>query len=459
MKKNLLAILLALIMPYWCSAVTARNVYLHINKAEIIEGERVKIYGYVKPKSKSVKVRIYAKVNDSWKYLATKTTKKKGRFTHYANPEKDTYYRAKIKIKNKWVWGNKKKFVNVELYPECGDQYDWFSANVMDEGVYHSISPLGATNPSGHTFPTDHIYFYLNDAVNAYSVYAPGDMYVESITAQEHLSADPVYTDYSLSFHPCAEFHNFFMHISGLSADLKTAYDQIDSSEDDCMEYTAGGNEYRICTKDIRYKATAGEIIGTAGSNEGQNALDWGAYDTRTEISGVANENRFYEQTLYNVCPLDYYDATTKNYLYGYLGYADERRTVEPLCGTINQDMAGTAQGRWFLAGTDENDWQEDHQLALIHDNVNFSRGIFSVGDATDSLATGEYEFTPADSYYNLDFDEVTDDGQIHCYHTYSAIVLIQLTSDTTLRLESQDLESCNTSPWNFTDNYTDFER
>lgn len=450
-----------LLLPSMGLAATAEKVYLHVNKTEIITDDSVKIYGYVTPRKRDVRVRIYQAIGTGeFQYIATKTTKKQGRYKYYAYPEEDTYYRAKIKIGKKWTWGNKKKLVSVDLYPACGENYSWFTQDILDASAYHSISPLGVVNPSGHTFPTDHMYYYYTDYLSVSPVYSPGTMYVESITAQEHLSVDPVFTDYTVRFRPCEDFYNFFMHMSGLSADLEAAYNAVESTSDNCNEYSAGGENFRICTKDVRYKFVAGEIVGTGGGNTGQHALDWGAYDTRTAITGVANQSRWWEQMLNNVCPLDYFPDALKNSLKSLVGYYDERRTVEPICGTINQDVSGTAQGRWFLTGTALTGWQEDHQLALIHEPVDFTQGLFSVGDSVTTLSTGKYEFTPVDSgYVNRDFDQVISDGQVYCYDTDNGVILMQLTADTTLRIESQELGSCGSGPWSFTTNYTDFER
>lgn len=479
--KSLLFFLLTLLffLPNLSFGATAQKVYLHVNKTEITAGDQIKIYGHVKPKKKNVKVRIFYKSSGDWAYLKTKTTKKKGRYHYHTTPEQDTYYRAKIKIKNKWTWGNKKQFVNVEPiespiepepdpepeptptdpFPACGEQYTWFNHDILAIGIYHSINPLGNVNPSGHTFPTDHMYYYLNSYLTVSDVYAPGDMYVESITAQEHLSEDPVFTDYTVRFRPCSEFYNFLMHMSGISANLQTVFDESTSVDNSCSEYSTGGQDYRICTREVEYFATTGEVIGTAGGNDGQYALDWGAYDTRTTISGVANQSRWYEQNLYNICPLDYYDTDNKNYLYTFLGYMAQKRTVEPLCGTIKQDVANTAQGRWFLSGTSGTSWQEDHQLALIHHNVDHAQGLFSVGDSVATLSTGTYSFTPTfTDKVNRDFDEVIADGSIYCYGTSTKVILIQLLTNTTLRIESQELGSCGSGPWSFS-NYTDFER
>lgn len=455
MKRVLVIIIIFFCLPQLSDA----KVYLKVNKDEIIKGNQVKLYGYVKPRKKDVRVRIYRQRGGKWKYIKTKTTKKKGRFTYYTKPSSDTYYRAKQKKDRKWTWGSKRKFVNVRLYPRCGDDYTWFSANIMDDEDFGHITPLGAVNPTGHTFPTDHMYFYLNTPLEAKPVYAPGKIWIESISTSEHLYADPVFTDYSIAFRSCSKLHHFFLHVSGISDALQKAWDK-GTENGECNEYTAGGDDYRLCSRTVRKKLQAGDLLGYAGGNANQGALDLGTYDTRKAITGVANENRWYAQVLYNTCSLDYYGDDIKNSLYALLGNGTVNRTVEPLCGDINQDVADTAQGRWFLVGTDESSWREDNQIALIHDEVNFDQGLFSIGDSTDSLSSGEYTFTPTDAgYVDRDFDQVTADGQIYCYDTSMEMILIQLTADDTLRVEGQGAGSCGSGPWSFGDDYTDFER
>lgn len=58
------------------------------------------------------------------------------------------------------------------------------------------------------------------------------------------------------------------------------------------------------------------------------------------------------------------------------LGRFTLRRIIAPTCGTIMQDIAGTAQGRWFF----DTSSGEDRHLALVHDNVDPRVGVFSVG-------------------------------------------------------------------------------
>jgi len=48
-----------------------------------------------------------------------------------------------------------------------------FTCIPLEYDAYYEIIPLGNINPPCHTFPTDHVYFVLNDDVH--SVRAPGN--------------------------------------------------------------------------------------------------------------------------------------------------------------------------------------------------------------------------------------------------------------------------------------------
>ena len=124
------------------------------------------------------------------------------------------------------------------------------------------------------------------------------------------------------------------------------------------------------------------------------------------------------------------------------------------------QDVPGTAQGRWYL-GTSA---QDDRNLALVHDNVDPAIGAISVGTAIPPLPSRVYRFTPAMSgRVRTDFSLVTADGSIHCYDATDApdrVILLQLLSATTVRIEGLMQAACgDPATWAFGDGAVDFER
>jgi len=349
-----------------------------------------------------------------------------------------------------------------------------FTVSPTDLKNICGIVPIGNLNPTGHTLPTRHLYLYLPDANGTcgvdksgqFSVYAPGDVTMSHVTEQKNLTQDT--TDYSISFYPCAEFKWYFYHLSSLQNAIKT---QIGAFRDDeCRTYTTGGENYQNCSKAVNFDIRAGDTIGTVGGTTSQ-AFDFGAMDARVNALAFANPSRIEQQedkvdALHMVCPLDYFELTVRDQLKAKLGSYDgvTKRTAKPVCGEFEQDEAGTAQGIWFIEGTEGVSNSEDKHLALVHHNVDPTIGAFSVGTSVSDLSSNEYNFTPTSSgKVDREFSEVTSDGSVYCYEMSvsgsEVIFLIQLTNATTLKMEKQDTTSCGSGPWSFTANAAVFER
>jgi hypothetical protein len=333
----------------------------------------------------------------------------------------------------------------------CGSDYSFFDHEPTEMSDFANIAPLGNLNPSGHVFPTDHIYFY-HSSLSTSTVYAPGKATVTRISASQNQTAGT--TDYSIYFKPCSELEVYYLHVSTMSQKLLDAFVAPFSWD---STYTTGGSTYRNYGRNASVSLESGEIIGTF---TGQYAFDMGAYDSRTTLNFI-NPNARINST-HTVCPLDYYSGSLKSTLYGYLGSsASNKRTVAPLCGTVDQDVAGTTQGIWLLAGTTSVN-NEDTHLSLVHDNIDPTKAVFSVGTSVSGsgLASGVYSFTPAGGSYNKDFNTVTVDSGAQCYQAErngTNTILIQLTSATTLKIEKLD-GNCD-SPRSFTGNETEFQR
>ena len=362
--------------------------------------------------------------------------------------------------------------------PSCGIDTELFSVPPLLLSDIVSIVPLGNLNPPGHTFPTNHLYLGIrkSDPDSHESppaevpLFSPGDIWITRISTSQNITGG--YTDYSISFSPCAEFEAYFLHVTSISQKIS---DTLDASPPDyCNEYETGGNSYRHCSANVNIPLEAGEVMGTAGGRLGQNALDFGAADRRTGPLTYASPDRWDDGSSQHhlVCGLDYFEPEARGQLKGLLGGWGEgsRRTIEPICGEVEQDEPGTAQGVWFAKGTRDTH-PEDLHIALVHDNVDPSWSVFSVGTsmAGNGLASGTYYFQPSPSgLMNRDFDEVVSDGQTYCYEpkdwpgdapSLSSIILVQLTTETMVRIEAQNAAGCGTGPWAFGDTYTDFER
>ncbi|MBI4368675.1 MAG: fibronectin type III domain-containing protein [Elusimicrobia bacterium] len=87
-----------------------------------------------------------------------------------------------------------------------------FSSSVMDLSKISGIRPLGALNPSGHTFPTDHNYYAIKDfsaTPTPIALSAPCASHLTSLI-QINFSTPAVFTEYHLEFLACSQFMFFF---------------------------------------------------------------------------------------------------------------------------------------------------------------------------------------------------------------------------------------------------------
>ena len=337
----------------------------------------------------------------------------------------------------------------------CGSNYTFFDTSLVDMSKFYNIVPLGNLNPSGHVFPTDHIYFYQNTFSHV-SLVAPGQATITRISASQNITAGT--TDYSIYFKPCSQLEMYLLHVTSISQKLLDAFItpyQWDST------YSTGGNTYRNYGRNVSIEISSGGAIGTFYGTSNHPSFDLGAYDSRITLNFINPSARI--NSLHTVCPIDYFSSTLKSTLYNYFMSGNgTQRTISPICGTVDQDVTGTAQGVWLLAGTSQVS-NEDPHLALVHDNLNPTYAVFSVGTSItgSGLNSGVYPFIPSTSDpWNKDFNQVVP-SEIYCYQISNppTSILIQLPSTTTLKIAKNSSDTCGTGPWSFTGNETSFQR
>lgn len=345
--------------------------------------------------------------------------------------------------------------------PGCGDEGAQLTALPVNLAEITGIVPLGNLNPPGHTLPSPHHYFYIVNSdgtgpTDSIPLYAPGEGWITRISSSTHLSADPVLTDYKVTFQPCAELEVYFGHVASLVPELEG-----EVTTENCEEYSTGGEDYRHCRTETKVAVTAGEMLGTAGGNPGQWALDVGSRDARTEPAAYANLERYRAHAshlLHAVSVAAAYPPDQADLLKARMGSYDgaTSRTAAPVTGVVEQDEPGTLQGNWFREGADF--WPEDSHLAVVHDNVDPTKGVVSIG-TTFPGATGAHRFEPKGSgLVDREPSQVTADGSLYCYDLTSGAMLFRLTNPATLRAEYNDGGDCAV-PGGFSDAAVTFLR
>jgi len=351
----------------------------------------------------------------------------------------------------------------------------FLTTSPLNYSDFIGISPLGNLSPPNHIRPTNHLYFNLRFVSQSQSswltakanVVAPGNLTIFEINSN---NASPGHTDYQLFLSSCNNFYVYFDHVTGLSQSLQSLFVP---PFDYCHGYP--GSNGQSCAKVVRVQVQAGQYLGTAGGvQNGSTALDVGAVDFRVPPLAFAVPAHYRADQAQAVCALDYYTQDVGNKLRSLLGSYDGsvRRTVAPVCGSINQDVLGAAQGSWYSQGTTFPVDDESRTIALVHDNVNAMQGVFSIGpSASVGFKGGSYYFSPhSTGPVNLDF-QYAKPGQAYCYETSydnrngngpstKSVILVQVLDAMTLRIEYlPSAASCGAGPWTFTANHADFQR
>jgi len=309
--------------------------------------------------------------------------------------------------------------------PGCGPNGPSFSKLTVELGDIVDLAPLGQMTPPDHVLPAPHSYIYVIDYKNPTDkeamVYAPGDFVLKQIGLRHYnvLSQYIDYTDYTLVFSVCSEIDLYYHHVRSLRYQpFLEAAQQISKT---CNFSTERNEDF--CSGRVNILVSAGEVIGTTGDLKGGvYGLDIGVRDYRLSSgrSSFANPDRYcspYEKNTYSrcytVCPFDYYDEETRNQLRFSRESGSILRTEPPVCGSVYYDIAGTAQGNWYLRGSAQsNGSPEANYLFLGPDNVSPSTLLFSVGLSVQTLSPGRYEFQAANSgLVNRQFSDVTADG------------------------------------------------
>jgi hypothetical protein len=294
----------------------------------------------------------------------------------------------------------------LSFLPACpGGETALFTTAPIAEAELAGLGPLGGLGPPGQTFPSTEIRFHVRDTA---PVVSPGAVTIWQVERIEARAAGAVQTEHVVRFAPCANVSAYFTHVAALDPALAPRLGPFDDAS------CASTETVRTCIKTVRLDLPAGAPIGTA---DGATGLDFGLGDNRRPPLPYLDKRRDDFDPLHAACPVDYFEAAARAALEARFSDATGTvaRTAAPLCGEIAQDLAGTAQGRWFVPDTAHSTPQAPH-LALVHDNVDPTVPVFSVGTSLPAFA-GTWTFVPqASGTIDRDFGDVRP-GTLHCWN------------------------------------------
>ncbi len=201
-----------------------------------------------------------------------------------------------------------------------------FEISPIEYAAISLATPLGNLNPPGHTFPSNHMGFYLKgDAHHPVKAHASGTV------SQLHYNEG--FDDYAIQFKHTATFYSYLDHVENPRPSIK-----------------------------VGARVQAGDSVGMATSY-----LDIGVIDYDTTRHFII-PGRYHENSLHCGNVYLYFAADVREHL-----LAKNTRTSEPRGGKIDFDIDGALSGNWFLEGTpvtwEASSWlYGDAQIAFVYD-------------------------------------------------------------------------------------------
>lgn len=357
-----------------------------------------------------------------------------------------------------------------------------FTKSFIDPDKILALRPLGFTTGRDHILPISHtgFTFKVDSPEEKVPVYTPTKISITQIAK---------HTDYSAEGKPFTSVANYMFYfticesvITGwlefvheLPPELQTIWDQATKTHDE-SPLNQGAKAVNDTAK-ISFTANAGELIGYTSA---QPSLALSIFDQRSEPKDV--DFSYYsdrDRRTHAICFTDLYSGDLKKTLNNKYGYYEDRRgltpgftprTIEPRCGQVIQNLAGTVQGDWFAnrPKKDENLESEGKTISFIHNNYDPAIAVISIGgNITPNPETASFK-PMHNGVTNREFSE-TKAGEVYCYKNDSTLggfifapsnnndrILVQLLDDYHLKIEAQ---SGNCGGNNIFSNATIYER
>jgi len=353
---------------------------------------------------------------------------------------------------------------NLKLLPACPENLSGvLDSPLIDPKYISAITPLGNLNPPGHTSPVDHNYFstYYKEKI---PLYAPADSLVTQIIeiSAKNISGNYIPKGYVVQYTICKGLVLDFANYTELSESL--AKELKETGTEDCKRgiekpghgYTEGQCYYRVSIP-----VKSGDLIGYTQVDE-RGILPFEIWAANYNVPAPSDVNWEYyadDRYAHSMCTFDLYAGEMKDAFYKKFGFSDNKtensfipRTIQPLCGQVNQNVSGTIQGMWFGEGQENagNIEFNGRGLAFVHDNIDPTIANLSIGGTF--MSSGVIQFKPKHTgMIDREFSEVKADGNVYCYNSPGGWepdigkVLVQLLNNETVKVEYQK-ETCGSS-------------
>jgi len=252
-----------------------------------------------------------------------------------------------------------------------------YSAGIGDASQWSHVVPLGAMVGT-HVTPVDHIYVYYptgaeNSAPGTFNVTSPADGTIVRVEDFRKSNGYP-YADYRIVISHSCDLYSVFIHVGELQGPAAEAAEEAGRN---------GSWNGSIAVK-------AGEVIADESRNPGYDFSTF-ATDAMVDMLNVASYKEKENWKPYTANPFDYFPADVK------AAYeAKTLRTAAPIGGTIFYDIDGTAQGTWFVKGTNGYRGAGD-ESATFDNNGKIARGYWDT-----HLAFAPHNIDPLAFIYSI---------------------------------------------------------
>jgi hypothetical protein len=284
----------------------------------------------------------------------------------------------------------------------------------VEQSLIQEVSILGQFNPPGDIFPRGQTSLALNGS-GLTPLYAPARSTILSVRSTtwsgSEFRADT--TDYSISFEidACPQIEGVFHHIPALTSALMARL-----ADATCETYSTTSESVVSCTAFVRIPTDAGAVLGQATASHG---FDFDFFDKRVTYDYVMR--RRYPGAQWAICVQPLYPPPLRDFLLERVGRGGVRRTHEPVCGRMEIDVAGTAQGMWVVEGHDVvMDFATSHLFfALAYDDLSDDFLVIATGHPAFRLNAYSPLYTfhaESEGRVNRRFVDLPADGTIHCY-------------------------------------------
>ncbi len=304
-----------------------------------------------------------------------------------------------------------------EDFGEC-EPGPYFTHLPVDQEQINYFLVLGKLSPPGDVFPRGQTGIQLK-RTGLTPVYAVGDVEIRFIERSRWLSSAfrEGHSDYSISFEipDCRAIYGNYEHMDILDESLE-AY----LADAECEIYSTESETIESCGTRVELPVSAGTVIGQAGGFF--TGLDFDLFDRRVYFDFVEVDR--YPMARWAICPQYLFIDPLRDILLDKTGRFETRRTAEPRCGTMEIDIAGTAQGMWVLDGHDVTLTAQhyDKFFALAPHEIEPEKYLVLVTAHSSFRMSGNYHLfrfeLEESGRVNRRFSELESDETVYCYES-----------------------------------------